>query len=56
MVRLQNPRLLLSCDDGGEDFARQCPDRTVTAYCDATGTAKCEYMLIPYKVVRFLFL
>jgi hypothetical protein len=48
----QNPRLLLACDV--ENIAAQCPDHTVTAFCDASGTTKCEYLRIPYKAVSFL--
>ena len=50
IVKLQNPRILLSCE--GENIAAQCPSRTVTSYCDATGSTKCEYLQIPYKIVR----
>ncbi len=39
---------MLTCDD--DEVSRACPDRTVTTYCDSTGTAKCEYLLLPYKV------
>ncbi len=42
-------RLLLACDEDAE-VARACADRTVTAYCDSTGTSKCEYLHLPYKV------
>ncbi len=31
-------------------MAAACPDRTVTTFCDATGTAKCDYLNLPYKV------
>jgi len=53
IVKIQNPRILLSCDDsdaldGG--VARACPDRTVTSYCDMTGTSRCEYLVLPYKI------
>ena len=50
IVKIQNPRLLLAC--GSENVANYCPEKTVTSYCDSTGTTKCEYMQIPYKVVR----
>ncbi len=48
-MHFRNPRLLLTCDDD-ESVARSCPDRTVTAFCDSSGTNKCEYMNLPYKV------
>lgn len=48
IVKLQNPRLFLSCQ--GDHLAQRCPDRTVTSYCDASGTAKCEYLHLPYKI------
>jgi len=48
IVKLPNPRLLLTCDE--DDFVSQCPARTVTSYCDSTGSAKCEYLQVPYKV------
>ncbi len=47
-VKMQNPRLLLSCE--GDDVAEKCPDRAVTTFCDSTGLTKCEYLQIPYKV------
>ncbi len=49
VVRLQNPRLLMSCE--GENLAALCPEKAVTSYCDSTGTEKCEYLHIPYEVV-----
>jgi hypothetical protein len=49
IVKLQNPRLLLSCD--GENIGSHCPEKVVTTYCDATGKTKCEYLQIPYKIV-----
>ena len=52
IVKLQNPRLLLSCD--GENIAAHCPEKIVTSYCDATGKTKCEYLQIPYKIVSTL--
>merc|ERR1719259_1394980 len=49
IVKLQNPRLLLTCDE--PDFGAQCPSRAyVTSYCDASGTTKCEYLQVPYKI------
>ena len=51
IAKMQNPRLLLACQ--GDDIIKHCPDRTVSSYCDSSGTAKCEYMHIPYKVVRY---
>jgi len=48
IVKLQNPRLLLACQE--EDVTAQCPSRTVTSYCDASGSSKCEYLLVPYKI------
>lgn len=53
IVKMQNPRLFLSCDGGMEDeenVAWRCPDRAVTTFCDSSGTAKCEYIQIPYKI------
>ena len=49
MVRLQNPRLLLSCE--GENVSQHCPERTVVSHCDSTGEGQCEYLQIPYKAV-----
>ena len=49
IVKLQNPRLLLSCD--GENIVQNCPEKIVTSYCDSTGKTKCEYLQIPYKIV-----
>ena len=49
IVKLQNPRLLLSCD--GENIGAHCPEKVVTSYCDSTGKTKCEYLQIPYKIV-----
>ena len=51
IVKLQNPRLLLSCE--GENMAAQCPEKAVTSFCDSSGTEKCEYLLIPYEVVSY---
>ena len=52
IIKLQNPRLLLSCE--GENVAAHCPDKAVTSFCDASGTEKCEYLQIPYEVVCHL--
>ena len=52
IVKLQNPRLLLSCE--GENVAAHCPEKTVTSFCDSTGTEKCEFLLIPYEIVSYL--
>lgn len=49
IVKLQNPRLLLSCE--GENVAALCPEKAITSFCDASGTEKCEYLHIPYEVV-----
>ena len=49
IVKIQNPRLLLSCD--GENFATACPERMVSSYCDSSGSTKCEYLNIPYRAV-----
>ena len=49
IVKLQNPRLLLACE--GENIAAHCAEKTVTSYCDFTGTEKCEFLHIPYEVV-----
>jgi len=48
IVKLQNPRLLLSCL--GDSIADYCPERTVTSFCDASGMEKCEYLDLPYDV------
>merc|ERR1712018_1097079 len=48
IIKLQNPRLLLSCE--GENVAAHCPEKAVTSYCDSSGTEKCEYLYIPYEV------
>ena len=52
IIKLQNPRLLLSCE--GENIAAHCPEKAVTSYCDSSGTEKCEYLYIPYEVVSFI--
>ena len=55
-VKIPNPRLLLSCpslDELGnplEDLIANCSSRKVTAYCDETGTAKCDWLSLPYKI------
>ena len=49
IAKLQNPRLLISCEE--ENIAAHCPEKTVTSYCDSSGTEKCEYLMIPYEVV-----
>ena len=54
IIKLQNPRLLLSCE--GENVAAHCPDKSVTSFCDASGTEKCEYLQIPYEVVSHFIL
>jgi len=48
IVKLQNPRLLLTCE--GDNIAAYCPERTVTSFCDSSGTEKCEFLDIPYDV------
>ena len=53
IVKLQNPRLLLSCE--GENVASYCPEKSVTSYCDSSGTEKCEYLQIPYEIVSDVF-
>ena len=52
IVKLQNPRLLLACEE--ENVAAYCPEKAVTSYCDSTGTERCEYLQIPYEVVNAL--
>jgi len=47
-VKIPNPRLLLSCPQ--EDMVTNCSSRKVMAFCDETGTAKCEWINIPYKI------
>ena len=54
IIKLQNPRLLLSCE--GENIVSNCPEKAVTSFCDSTGTEKCEYLHIPYEVVSFYHL
>ena len=49
IVKLKNPRLLLACE--GDNIAAYCPERTVTSFCDSSGTEKCEFLDIPYDVV-----
>ena len=51
IVKLQNPRLLLTCE--GDNIAAYCPERTVTSFCDSSGTEKCEFLDIPYDVVSW---
>jgi len=48
VVKLPNPRLLLSCPY--EDLVTNCTGRKVTTFCDESGTAKCEWVNLPYKV------
>jgi len=48
MTRIPNPRLLLACEQ--EDMFTNCTSRKVMAYCDETGTAKCEWINLPYKI------
>ena len=48
-VRINNPRLLLSCGDG-EDILANCSERRVTSYCDETGAEKCDWLNLPYKI------
>lgn len=47
-VKIQNPRLLLSCQ--GEDLSESCPGRVVTAVCDESGRTKCDWINLPYKI------
>ena len=46
IIKLQNPRLLLSCE--GENIVTNCPEKAVTSFCDSTGTEKCEYLCTHY--------
>jgi len=48
-VRINNPRLLLSCGDS-EDILANCSERRVTSYCDETGAEKCDFLNLPYKI------
>jgi len=48
IVKVQNPRLLLTCE--GDNIANHCPERAVTSFCDASGMEKCEFLDIPYDV------
>ena len=47
-VKINNPRLLLSCQD--EDLIRNCSERRVTSYCDDSGLEKCDWLNLPYKI------
>jgi len=47
-VKINNPRLLLSCQD--EDLMSNCSERRVTSYCDDTGLEKCDWLNLPYKI------
>lgn len=47
-AKIPNPRLLLACPQ--EDILTNCTSRKVTAFCDETGTAKCEWVNLPYKI------
>jgi len=49
-VKIPNPRLLLSCQEETETLTANCSSRKVTTYCDETGTSKCEWLNIPYKI------
>ena len=65
MVKINNPRLMLSCGD--EDLLLNCSSRRVTSYCDETGQYetvftysililvspgqdKCDWLNLPYKI------
>ena len=48
-VRINNPRLLLSCGDS-EDILANCSERRVISYCDETGAEKCDWLNLPYKI------
>uniref|UniRef100_A0A0K2THT6 Phosphatidylinositol-glycan biosynthesis class X protein n=1 Tax=Lepeophtheirus salmonis TaxID=72036 RepID=A0A0K2THT6_LEPSM len=55
IVKIHNPRLLLRCKQGYDegvstDFDVYCPERVTSAHCDSTGTNKCDYLILPYKV------
>jgi len=47
-VKINNPRILLSCQE--EDIVSNCTDRRVISYCDETGTSKCDWLNLPYKI------
>ena len=47
-VKIQNPRVLLSCPL--QDTVANCSSRKVTTFCDETGSSKCEWINLPYKV------
>jgi len=47
-VKIQNPRLMISCPQ--EDMLTNCSSRKVMAFCDETGSSKCEWINIPYKI------
>merc|ERR1711990_410232 len=47
-VKISNPRVLLSCQE--EDIVSNCTDRRVISYCDETGSAKCQWLNLPYKI------
>jgi len=47
-TKIPNPRLLLACPQ--EDSLTNCTSRKVTAFCDETGSAKCEWINLPYKI------
>ena len=47
-IKIPNPRLLLSCPQ--DDTVANCSGRKVTAFCDETGSSKCEWINLPYKI------
>ena len=48
MVKITNPRLMLSCGD--EDLLLNCSSRRVTSYCDETG----EYETVSTYLILIL--
>ena len=50
MVKINNPRLMLSCGD--EDLLLNCSSRRVTSYCDETG----QYETVSTYLILILIL
>ena len=47
-IKIPNPRLLLACPQ--DNTVANCSGRKVTAFCDETGSSKCEWINLPYKI------
>ena len=47
-IKIPNPHLLLYCPQ--HDMVANCSFRKVTTFCDETGSSKCEWINLPYKI------